>query len=313
VFQSLKIGFDEFRSLRFAKEDASPLWRRGLDSVVLLNPETLEVEAEYPNFWSKGYTPMFLNICKKRKRIYGYSMSHTDSMFTILAIQNSETHAKTMNIPPEHKWAGMELSTDGNMMVIANACRVSDGSSSGKKEFVRVMAFDLENDQISPVCHKDFSSYNFSAVQFMRKIKGYDYFVMACRGSLAIIELKNAQSISMTSQAAFGSGRKPFESKEAPKKEFSVVKCFENLYENYIFEVAIFGNFMIPVSLNNGEESIKVISFGKESVPGTPGFIHQTNDSSVELNSAKALQSGANIFGYEPSVSQIVTPKISNF
>jgi len=234
---------------------------------------------------------MFLNICKKRKRIYGYSMSHTDSMFTILAIQNSETHAKTMNIPPEHKWAGME--------------------GGKKKEFVRVMAFDLENDKISPVCHKDFSSYNFSAVQFMRKIKGYDYFVMACRGSLAIIQLKDLDSITMSGHKRQNSGRKGFESASKYKKEFTVIKFFENLYDNYIFEVAIFGNYMVPVSLNNGEESIKVISFGKGSVPGTPGFIHQTQDSSVDLNSTHSVNSAMRAFAYEPIIKKMEAPILS--
>jgi hypothetical protein len=44
--------FDEFRPLRYSKEDSNPLWRRGLDSIVLLDPDTLEVKAEYPNFWA---------------------------------------------------------------------------------------------------------------------------------------------------------------------------------------------------------------------------------------------------------------------
>ena len=124
------IGFDEFRSLRYSKEDSSPLWRRGLDSVVLLDPETLAVRAEYPNFWTPGYTPMFLNISESLKRVYGYSMSHEDSIFTILAVQDGETHAKSLNIPPEHKWAGMELTNSHRLMVIANACKKTQKSKN---------------------------------------------------------------------------------------------------------------------------------------------------------------------------------------
>lgn len=48
--------------MRYSKEDISPLWRRGLDSVVLLDPETMDVKSEYNNFWSDGYVPMFFTV-----------------------------------------------------------------------------------------------------------------------------------------------------------------------------------------------------------------------------------------------------------
>lgn len=199
--------------MRYAKEDMNPLWRRGLDSVVLLNPDTLEVRAEYPNFWTQGYTPMFLNINETRDTIYGYSMSNSDSMFTVLSINGMETTVKSVNIPPEHKWAGMELSTDSKYMIVANACKrpkSERNQGDGKKnEFVRMMAIDLnDSDKIKTVCYKDFMKDNFSAVQFMRKIKGYDLFVVACKGSLAVIQLKGKDSITMVSGRKGLSGAK---------------------------------------------------------------------------------------------------------
>jgi hypothetical protein len=85
------LGFDEFRPMRYSNEDNNPLWRRGLDSIVLLDPETLEVKTEYPGFWAVGYTPMFVNIKSDKTKIYGYSMSNSDSLLTILSIKGIKT------------------------------------------------------------------------------------------------------------------------------------------------------------------------------------------------------------------------------
>lgn len=109
--------------MRYSKEDSNPLWRRGLDSIVLLDPESLEVKAEYPNFWAQGYTPMFANIKSDKSKIYGYSMSTQDSLLTILSIKGIKTDVHAVKIPSDHKWAGMELSTDESYMIVANACK----------------------------------------------------------------------------------------------------------------------------------------------------------------------------------------------
>lgn len=282
--------------MRFAKEDKSPLWRRGLDSVVLLNPQDLEVKAEYPNFWSPGYTPMFLNINETNDTIYGYSMSNSDSMFTVLSISGSETTAKSVNIPPEHKWAGMELSTDGKMMIIANACKrpkVDRARADGKKnEFVKMMAIDLENlDKIRTVCYKDFTKENFSAVQFMRKIKGHDLFIVACKGSLAVIQLKDKDSITRVTQGSRIGGSQVSQ-KSNLEKEFIVVNFFENLYNSYIFEVAIFGDWMVPVTIGANHEMMKMIKFNSTGSSGIQSSQFSQSFGKIPLENSPHSQSG---------------------
>ena len=37
-------SFEQYRSFRYAKEDMFPLWRKGLGSMVLLDPLTFEIE-----------------------------------------------------------------------------------------------------------------------------------------------------------------------------------------------------------------------------------------------------------------------------
>ena len=183
-------------------------------------------------------------------------MSRHNSIFTILTRTASDYQIKQLKIPKEQKWAGMELTTIGDLMIVANACKKS---KPVKTEFMRMMALDLSSMKINPVCQRDFSSTNFSSVQFMRKIKGYDFFIVACKGSLGIVEFRN--------------------------KEFTVLKFFENLYTNYIFEVAIFGNFMLPVSMS--DEPLKVIEFDCEpQLNGTANY--STKKSALSITRDKA-------------------------
>jgi len=69
----------------------------------------------------------------------------------------------------------------------------------------------------------------------MRKIKGYDIFVFACRNSIGII--------------GYHQGK------------FQVLNYIEAIYRDIIFEIAIYANFMIPVS-NGQNEKLKIIEFG---------------------------------------------------
>lgn len=274
---------------------------------------------------------MFLNINEKRDTIYGYSMSTNDSMFTVLNIKGNDTTVRSVNIPPEHKWAGMELTTDGRFMVIANACkrpkneRISGDSK--KNEFVRMMAIDLNNsEKIKTVCSKDFTKGNFSAVQFMRKIKGYDYFVVACKGSLAVIHLKSKDSITMVSGRTGLSGSKSLSNRGGGgDMEFIVLKFFENIYNSYIFEVAIFGDWMIPVTIGGNNEMIKMIRLGENGNGSSLNNVakHQFVQSFGNLGGIeKQINITENNLGYsklqkllfsEPVIKQLEAPKLPGF
>jgi len=69
----------------------------------------------------------------------------------------------------------------------------------------------------------------------MRKIKGSDIFALACRSSIGIVSYE--------------------------KGAFQMLNFIDSVYQNVIFEIAIFGNYMIPVSIGS-QENIKVFEFG---------------------------------------------------
>jgi hypothetical protein len=73
----------------------------------------------------------------------------------------------------------------------------------------------------------------------MRKIKGYDIFALACRNSIAVIGFKNDR--------------------------FILLRYLNAIYNSLIFEISIYGNYMIPVCIGK-REKIRVIEFGDDKV-----------------------------------------------
>lgn len=193
-------------------------------------------------------------------------MSSQDSLLTILSIKGVKTDIQAIKIPPEHKWAGMELSSNESCMVVANACKKNNANAQGG-EFMRVMALKIGDDnKMSTVCYKDFDSKSFCQVQFMRKVKGYDIFILASKGSIAVIELKNKEGVSWGGKSSRNSSRSINGDQNGPSKEFIVLNCFENLFNSYIYEVAIFNDLMIPVALGGKDDSLKVIKLNVQGV-----------------------------------------------
>lgn len=88
----------------------------------------------------------------------------------------------------------------------------------------------------------------------MRKVKGYDIFVLACKGSLLIVELKNASNLNQVPfRASINS-----ESGQG-QREFQVLNKLENLFNSYIFEVAIINDLLIPLALGQKEDYLKIV------------------------------------------------------
>lgn len=232
---------------------------------------------------------MFINVRSDKSRIYGYSMSNKDSLFTTLSAKGIQTDIKTVKIPPEQKWAGMELSTDESCMIVANVCKRAprEGQNS---EFMRIMAIRVSDDnQISTICYKDFDAKNFCQVQFMRKVKGYDIFVLASKGSIAVLELKNKEGISLKHPR--NSHRSINSDTNKQQKEFIILNFYENLFNSYIYEVAIFNDLMIPVALGGKNDHLKVIKLNIGTDGGDEGA-KSTRRTLRGANTNRSLKSG---------------------
>lgn len=201
----------------------------------MIDNTTFEPLAEYNKFWPRGYIPMFINVSGSMNRIYGYSLSKKGGILTILDnfVEPKKSKTDYVKIPPDETWAGMEQSTDGDYIIVSVQSKVPK-----QPQYLKMIAYDASRLKLQPVAKKTFNSAQFTTVQFMRKVKGYDYFVVACRNSLAIFCFTG--------------------------KDFILLNFLENLYRELIFEVIISGDYMIPVS-NGKDEPIKIIEFNKTS------------------------------------------------
>jgi hypothetical protein len=178
---------------------------------------------------------MFINVSDSLSRIYGYSLSVKGGILTILSNFDSPSRTRTdyIKIPAFETWAGMEQTTDGSLLIVSVQSR-----QPGQPHFLKMIAYDARGNKLISVAKKTFNSPQFSKVQFMRKVKGYDYFVVACKNSLAIFCFTG--------------------------KEFVLLNFLENLYRELIFEVCLHGNYMVPVS-SGSDEPVKLIEFNRDS------------------------------------------------
>jgi len=126
---------------------------------------------------------MFVNVSDSMSRIYGYSLSVKGGILTILSNFKREKDTRTdyIKIPAYETWAGMEQTTKGDLLVVSVQTR-----QPNQPHYLKMIAYNAKEVKLVPVAKKTFNSTQFSKVQFMRKVKGYDYYIVACKSSLAI-------------------------------------------------------------------------------------------------------------------------------
>lgn len=229
-------SYEMYRSFRYAKEDQFPLWRRGGSSLVLLDPKKFEIIKDFKKFWPPGYIAMRCCVSSDMSRIYGFSFNENDGIFSIIDIdqENQTVRDKTIKIPKEQKWIGMEFSTAEDTLIIANSFKIHDQQTGKKKGFLKMMAADLSSMKIKLVAQRDFTHKRFRTSQLFRKIKGYDYFLVASGADLSIIAYTG--------------------------NDFVLLSTIERLYRDRIIDVAIFGNYIVPVAKSSGE-NVRVVEF----------------------------------------------------
>ena len=232
--------YEMYRCFRYAKEDQYPLWRKGGYSLTLLNPRTFDVVKDFKHFWPQGYIAMRCCVNRDMSRIYGFSFNEFDGIFSILDIDKTSQTVKdkTIKIPKEQKWIGMELATHSDLLIIGNSLKIpspSDGTlKPGSKGFLKLMAADLTNMKINVVIQRDFTHKRYKTSQLFRKVKGYDYFIVGSGADLSIFSFTG--------------------------KDFILINVISSLYHDRIIDIAMFKNLMIPIAKSKGQ-AVKLIEF----------------------------------------------------
>lgn len=228
-------NFEQYRSMRFAKEDQIPIWRKGGQSLEAINGVTCQPQYQFKEFWPVGQIPMRLCTNSQMSKIFGYSLSENEGVITIADYARASNYqTKNIRVPKNEKWVGLEMTTSGSLLIVANSFMQMNNQAGTNESWLRMMAIDASNNTISIVSQQDFKEPIFRSTQLCRKIKGYDFFVVCCGGSVGIIAYHN--------------------------QRFILLQTILNIYNNRIIDLAFYKNYLIPIAQSAGE-TVKVIEF----------------------------------------------------
>lgn len=220
---------------------------------------------------------MFVNVSGSENKMVGCSLNQQQSTSTLSILDNwknpDNSTTNYINISSGETWAGMELNTTGDTLIAA--IQTAEGQNA---QYLKMGAYDFTRGQLVPICQTPFTDRALSTVQFMRKIKGYDIFAVACNNNIAIIAFTG--------------------------RDFYLLNLLRNLYREMIFEIAIKGDYMIPVTIGENDR-MKVIEFGKGSYTS---LVEQDLNKPNSLNSSRyGLMS--TVFA-DQAIKKISTPNL---
>ena len=183
--------FEKFRPFRYAKEDQYPVWKKGNQSLAILNPSNFQQKAEFQQFWPRGFNPMFVCVSPAKNKILGYSMLNRDAVLSIVHLGNNIQNSPINQIPmnPQESWVGMEVTTPGDILIAA--VQKGRASKNPEESFLKLCAFTVpqspQEQQLALIFERGFNQPAFRRVQMLRKVKGYDIFMLACSSNLAFV------------------------------------------------------------------------------------------------------------------------------
>jgi len=128
-----------------------------------------------------------LDVCatNELRKIYCYSSSENKDYLNILDLDQNlaVTMQKTIPISDTERWVGMDMTTASNILVAA-----IHSKTNTHDEYLRFVAYSTEESNLD----KEYEGLimkdpEFKNPYFLRKIKGYDIFIVASNGSLIFV------------------------------------------------------------------------------------------------------------------------------
>lgn len=83
-------------------------------------------------------------------KIYGYSFDDKEGVLTIVDyIRPSKFNTKNIRVPNSEKWIGLETTTQGNILIVANSIQQLNNQTGEKNQWLRMMAIDTSSNTIN--------------------------------------------------------------------------------------------------------------------------------------------------------------------
>ncbi len=243
-------GLDTFeaRNLRFAKDDANLVWVKGQGYVVKVNEQNFVQSYELSDFFPQGYAPLYICTNTQGDMIYGYSTSARNS---VLSINRHDPHnnrglldtLKKFEIPSGDRWVGMDVTFADDFLVFFAISKVlvkQDAGSSITTVFKAEALGNFYNGNYEFKFNTVFSQDIFKRAHMVRRVKGYNLFLVACFNSVAVFDA------------------------QLEGKKFVLLKVYENIYEGSIVEIMMIMDMMFPIPRAKQPEVLRYIDFNAE-------------------------------------------------
>lgn len=234
-------------NFKSAKSDTNLLWVKGQGTIVRVNEKNFVQLFEVLDFFPKGYSPMYLATNGDSSLIYGYSYSSRNSVLSVnkqeTINRNQVNVKKFFEINSNERWVGMDVSFSGEFLIYFSLSKmILKEESSQIQTVLKAEVLSNFSGGIWDVKFTTlFKGEPHNQAHLVKRIKGYDIFLVACIGTLLVIHLNYEE------------------------KRFNLIQTFEGLYDSHIVDIMMFLDFIIPVPRADQEpEKLKIIDFNAD-------------------------------------------------
>src|SRR3990167_212409 len=238
------------RNIRFAKEDKNLLWVKGEGTIVKVNEATFVQIYELADFFPQGYSPLFICCNTEGNIIYGYSVGSFNSVLSVnkqeVANRNVTNMMRKFEINSADQWVGMDVTFDDDILVYFSISKVvikKQGKTTLAKMLKAEALGNFHNGMFERKFGTTFENHSpvLESAHMVRRIKGYDLFVVACFNSIAIFDM----------------------SKE--ERQFSLMKVFDKICESTIIELVMVNDMLFPLPrAPDKPEVLRYIDFNED-------------------------------------------------
>lgn len=216
--------------------------------MVKINEQNFVQSYELPDFFPQGYSPLYICTNTQGDMIYGYSTSARNS---VLSINRHDPHnkrglldtIKKFEIPSGDRWVGMDITFADDYLVFFAISRVvvrKEGVNTISTLFKAEALGNFYNGNYEFKFNTVFSQDIFKRAHMVRRIKGYDLFLVACFNSVAVFDA------------------------QLEGKKFVLLKVYENIYSGSIVEIMMIMDMLFPIPRAQQPEMLRYIDFNAE-------------------------------------------------
>lgn len=226
------------QSFRYAKEDRYQLWLLTNQSMALVDQQNFKVIKEFNDISSISTKIIFTCVSSNMDIVVTYSTMRGVGIISMMKIRqpnNIEGKKTSFQNDQGTKWVGMEFTTHSDILIAS----IFHLSNQENNDFLQLAAFDVSEvslqNKVASLIIKD---PELSKPYMMRKVKGYDVFLISSKGTILIAGFQN--------------------------QEFIAIEKISNIYQSQITDFEFFGNHLVVLS-KESSETVKMITFNIDS------------------------------------------------